>query len=224
MNDVIVRSFAELHQALQKYRNDDAWVYRGHGDETWGLVPKAGREPYRRFDDREAFMAWKRRAVRLVEKTPANDFDWLELAQSYGLATRLLDWTFNPLTAAFFAVRTPLRQKNGVIFAYYSRAALDDPENDPFHCQGIVKIRPKGMIRRVVSQEGLFTVHNPPTLDLLQNLKPEERLERIVIDGVCKQELQLELSFYGVNTFSVFPDLEGLSSHINWYIQNRNPK
>jgi hypothetical protein len=41
---VTVRNFDELRKALDGYRASKRWVFRGHADANWGLVPKAGRK------------------------------------------------------------------------------------------------------------------------------------------------------------------------------------
>jgi hypothetical protein len=50
---------------------------------------------------------------------PDDYFGWLFLAQHYGLPTRLLDWTENPLVALYFAVENPEEKTDGCIWALW---------------------------------------------------------------------------------------------------------
>ncbi|MFE0506451.1 hypothetical protein ACWF7H_14025 [Peribacillus butanolivorans] len=47
-----------------------------------------------------------------------------------------------------------------------------------------------------------------------------QKLEKIIIDRSYRRELRFELSSYGVDELSLFPDLDGLSKHVNWFIEN----
>ena len=96
-------NFGELHEALKSYQGDTRWVFRGHHSAEWKLLPKAGRVKTIRDDEHVYFSAWKRRAVEYVDSRPNDDWDWLSIAQHHGMSTRLLDWTSNPLVAAFFS-------------------------------------------------------------------------------------------------------------------------
>ncbi|WP_454715087.1 FRG domain-containing protein [Caulobacter segnis] len=87
------------------------WVFRGHGDKAWKLRPKIGRADVLGVEwDPSAeiglFEEFCRRARQFDPGVGFSSWDWLALAQHYGLPTRLLDWTQNPLVAAFFAVGT----------------------------------------------------------------------------------------------------------------------
>ncbi len=211
----LVSAFAELEKRLWALR--DGWIFRGHADESWRLVPKGGRPPYV-GQDANLFKAWKRRAIEHIPAAELSQWDWLSIAQHHGLATRLLDWTTNPLNAAFFAV-CESRSGPAVIHAARFEPSYREPPPgivDPLGFVGITIFTPRQVAPRITRQGGLFTIHNPPDSALETAPSSIVALESIYINESFRAELLSELDFFGVNRASLFPDLDGLSSFLNW--------
>lgn len=156
ITEVRVKSFEELHTALSKYRKTNLWLFRGHSNPEWSLIPKAGREPYNKHDDMDIFKSWKRQAVSFLNVS-YDDWDMLTIAQHHGLATRLLDWSFNPLVAAFFAVQNN-EKSDAIIYAYYNPCSIKTEEIKMLKHEGVGKVKPYGTAPRVVRQSGIFTI------------------------------------------------------------------
>jgi hypothetical protein len=55
-------------------------------------------------DESGAMHEFSARAGGILAREPADEWEWYFLLQHYGMATRLLDWTTNPLVAAYFAL------------------------------------------------------------------------------------------------------------------------
>ena len=228
-NEIFVTNFVDLHEALKPFRKNQIWVFRGQkSDPAWRLRPKAGRDLLA-IPDQNLFRAWKRYAVSREEGLSyKSDWDWLALAQHYGLPTRLLDWTVNPLVATYFAVKQS-GNSDGAIYAFYQRGSVDvglarEPQQDghpnqpePFDTTNIQKIKPRYITSRLLAQDGIFTIHNPPELALEENLEDHQKLIKIIIDKNCLEELRVDLSYYGINEKTMFPDLGGLSDYMSWW-------
>ncbi len=211
-----VGSFKQFHAVLSEFR-DTRWYFRGHASLDWDLVPKAGRPPFDQIDDRGNLEVWKRRAAAYTTVTPSRDWDWLALAQHHGFATRLLDWSINPLAAAFFAVDGDVSGP-ACVYAYLPSKVVICDRVGPFDFSGVAVFRPTAVVDRIVQQGGIFTVHGPATLPLQESLREGEALCRIVIADAYRRQLQIDLDFYYVNATALFPGLDGLSRYQNWYM------
>lgn len=90
-------------------------------------------------------------------------------------------------------------------------------------CSGVGFI-PRAISARILNQKAVFTVHLPPheSLPIAESpaLRGEPNLVRLVIQAEQKAELLQMLDDYGINHVTLFPDLEGLSHHVNWETEN----
>lgn len=213
-----------FHKLFRAYRSHDGFGnwFRGQSNITWPLLPKAGRKEYYLQENRDLgrFHDWCIHAVAYCS-LPKTKLESLAIAQHHGLATRLLDWTMNPLVAAYFCCNEN-QQSDGGIYALETPGEL---ANDDLNFEllkehnGILGYMPKFISPRMLNQRALFTIHSdakseiPVTESILKNGEPN--LTRILIEAKLKKEIIKMLDDYGINQVSLFPDLDGLSLHMN---------
>lgn len=215
-----ITSFKELHEALSEYKGYSQWIFRGHSDPSWKLIPKIGRPLYSKSQEVKNFEAWKRRAAEFIANNSMNDWSWLAIAQHHGLATRLLDWSYNPLVAAYFAV-SEQNDLDAKLFCYKCLWEYKEEHgSSPFKITSTAKFKPIGVAPRISRQGGVFTVSATPKKQIHELLAPNEKLVTLTIKAAYRNELLEELNFYNINQASLFPDLDGLSKHMNWLVGN----
>jgi hypothetical protein len=212
---------------LPESPNEFPWGYRGQASIKWELKPTLYRnlidtgensEPvkiaraYKKLENR-LLMKFKAYARPHLAFEPSYDIAWLALGQHFGLPTRLLDWTENPLVAMFFALKDTT-EHDAVIWACLIPWELPENEHtldalDKTLLEGqldeealaqlatqnlprlIYRYHPSHTTNRITVQQGFFTIQsfggNP-----LGNLYLQPLEEQCSLDLSLTQPEQIE--------------------------------
>ena len=210
-----IRSIADVLQILHGHE-DGIYVYRGEDSNSYLLRPKLGRcEPHPEipWSDAESTLLhdFQRRSIPFLTWRPRTELQWLGLAQHNGLATRLLDWTENPLVALFFALRSQVLGNTRILYALRTDdfVYVDDTEN-PFGFGKVVLHQPPHISPRISAQRGLFSIHPDPSTAFASSF-----LERWQIAGSSAARMLIELERLGINAEALFPGLETVAQQVN---------
>lgn len=215
-----INSFSDFHEAFSSYRKDNRWMFRGQADSEWSVIPKAGRAPYVDRTDLDYLASWKRKASEYIHLKPDNEWEWMAIAQHHGLPTRLLDWTYNPLVAAFFASLSE-PEKDAAIYCLLPNWSIVPETAKPGNHKNISRYKPNMVASRIGRQSGLFTAHPDPSVELSEGLSKKDILEIHMIKSEYKRQMLFELNHYGINKLTLMGDLDGLSAHMCWTLENR---
>ncbi|UTV26613.1 FRG domain-containing protein [Photobacterium atrarenae] len=216
------------------------YVFRGVTDQSYKLIPSLGRgiEDGVHGDissvEHNLNEEFKRLSAPVLssDDTPKTDFEWLFLAQHYGLPTRLLDWTSNPLVALFFAVEKD-DETDGMVYAtkqiITDQYEIFDPttanymkekSQEPISIfalqsnQGsFIFIRPKYNDSRYLNQRSVFSCPANP-------FKPLELddVSLFKIKGYWKPELRRRLRTFGISTSFIYPGLAGIAQEVKSFV------
>ncbi|MBZ5728323.1 MAG: FRG domain-containing protein [Acidobacteriia bacterium] len=223
------------------------WAFRGERDERWPLYSSLSRYLQNFGVARQAWpeqegrilRIFKRKAHQFLTKPPDadDDFQWLALMQHHGAPTRLLDFTWSPYVAAFFALERTLA--DGVVWAMnpacvHSSHAQKPVRMDPratgnfprYFLKGTRRIiwmgEPHTMNRRLIAQSGTFAVPgvlDVPIEEILSDADQENILAKFVLANAVRETGMRELYRMNITYATLFPDLDGLAKSMGYELE-----
>lgn len=206
--------------------------FRGQGSTTWDLMPSLGRKNYPPETESLLYHDFLINAGALI---PSNSSPWdiLFAMRHHGIPTRLLDWSETFSVALYFAVKDFSGQAAIWVLdaaelntQSCQRDSILHPETDIKHnyydyfiarsesfIGQAVAIRPTKTYLRVSVQKSVFTIHQ----DLSQSMVTlfPGSISKITLPKSALSEAQKFLRLAGINEYSLFPDLDGLSRWLN---------
>jgi len=212
-----LRRWEDLLRFFRRHQ-PPVWIFRGQR-QHWALRPSIGRTGnYDAARELQLFSEFKRLSNPMVDRAQlSNDWDWLFVAQHHGLRTRLLDWTTNPLVAAYFACQpSPMGKRHGEIIAVRvdDVGLISDAETDngPFSISRPWFLYPSVVAPRIASQKGLFSIHPRPN----QNWILRNKTDRFSVRAEDKSTFLSWLYGLGVDAAMVMADLDGVAANLSW--------
>jgi len=222
-----IQTFSEFVASVEAHCDGGSLhLFRGQ-DVKVNLLPRIARtDPATNTESTERSMIkeLRRMGAALLPEPAADDWELLVVAQHFAMATRLLDWTSNPLAALWFACSSP-EAGDRYVYSLAADSLLISSKSQrvgsPFEQAKTRVFQPRLNNPRIVAQDGWFTVHRYSKqsnrfVALEKNPEIRPYLSEFTIPKSARDAILRSLDRHGINVRTLFPDLEGLCRYVSW--------
>lgn len=241
--EVEITSIFDLISKLEAHRTPGKKVwYRGHAKSAWPLAPSISRGRTKPVvDEFQYYKSFKQEAARVISEPPRDEWGWMFLMQHYGVPTRLLDFSENPLVALYFAVSgedgddgalyvmepttwNVENNRNGLsdddipscgideeMELYLMSALVKNP--DPANGNPPLAATGSRNSQRIFAQEGVFVVfHSKMAMDI--SAAECKSVWKYKIPAALKKTIKGHLAVLSISEYTLFPELGTLAKKI----------
>ena len=256
MKLITIENWAEFDRLVQRkhYRK---WVFRGQTNYEWNLISSlersfidANKIRENRLTGNDTSIDKKKHEDIMIDKFMCNahlymnpipdksdTLSWLSLMQHHGAPTRLLDFTFSPYIALYFALE--FGNSDASIYCVNHQALVTEDEQyfgedrltvhqgimngfEKGHDECLYAFEPNFGNHRLATQQGLFVA--PNTLyrtheDILFNYssrKDDSNVIKIKIPASLRYSGVRRLAQMNITSMIIYPGLDGFCKSLKW--------
>jgi hypothetical protein len=251
-----INDWSEFRQ-LASSEEFRSWAFRGQKDARWPIYSSLSRyfldfnvhKDAWEFQEKRVVRIFKRQAHLFLTHVPLDDsdFEWLALMQHHGTPTRLIDFTWSPFVAAFFALQNAIDFaaiwaifppnidhshhqviRGGEIIdaptmwlrntGNYGKHFL--PGNKPFVITG----EPHIMNQRLIAQHGTFAVPGKLDEPLEAILSDYEYPEKVIVKfelntKIIRDTAMKDLYDSNISDATLFPGIDGMARSLAFELE-----
>lgn len=207
-------------------------VFRGQR-KFYPLLPSISRENNAGNlikNEKALLLELKKQGKKCLQIEPENDWEWLVVGQHHGLPTRILDWSFSPYVALWFALEKS-HEKNSApeVWAFSPEKSdfIDSlSDTSPFQGSRTKIFETDFKIPRVREQKGCFTLFKyidkktSGFVPLERNSKVRKNICRVRVSVRNSGEMLEAIERKGIKSSNLFPDIDKVVKSIKLKIFN----